>query len=177
MSKRYLKRANKNGSPFVLSLAREEKARSIVMAFLVQHKLLSVGEDVSTDNIFLRASGALNMGLWGGPSDKWYQLANAIYSRKKLARLKKRRLAKSTVLSKAFFNGTAWYKLRYQALVRDGAHCRCCGTAQGPMHVDHIKPRSTHPHLALTLNNLQVLCQSCNLGKGNWDSTDWRQKR
>lgn len=40
----------------------------------------------------------------------------------------------------------------------------------------HIQPRKTHPHLALVLSNLQVLCHDCNHGKGNWDTTDWRPR-
>ena len=42
------------------------------------------------------------------------------------------------------------------------------------IHVDHIKPRKLFPHLALDVNNLQILCHECNHGKGNWDQTDWR---
>ncbi len=42
------------------------------------------------------------------------------------------------------------------------------------MNVDLIKPRSKFPELALTLDNLQILCAACNHGKGNWDQTDWR---
>jgi 5-methylcytosine-specific restriction endonuclease McrA len=49
-----------------------------------------------------------------------------------------------------------------------------CRQTNGVMHVDHIKPRSKYPHLALRESNLQVLCEACNLGKGNWDETDWR---
>lgn len=30
------------------------------------------------------------------------------------------------------------------------------------------------PDLALSMDNLQVLCGDCNHGKGNWDVTDWR---
>jgi 5-methylcytosine-specific restriction endonuclease McrA len=37
-----------------------------------------------------------------------------------------------------------------------------------------IKPRKTHPHLALSVSNCQILCSDCNKGKGNWDDTDWR---
>ena len=43
------------------------------------------------------------------------------------------------------------------------------------MNVDHIKPRRLFPDLALSLDNLQVLCHECNHGKGNWDMTDWRE--
>jgi len=42
------------------------------------------------------------------------------------------------------------------------------------LHVDHIKPRSKYPDLALELKNLQVLCEDCNIGKGTWDESDWR---
>lgn len=42
------------------------------------------------------------------------------------------------------------------------------------MHVDHIKPVCTHPELCLDPENLQVLCDDCNLGKGSSDCTDWR---
>ena len=39
------------------------------------------------------------------------------------------------------------------------------------LHVDHIKPRSKFPELELSLDNTQVLCADCNLGKGAWDDT------
>lgn len=42
------------------------------------------------------------------------------------------------------------------------------------MNVDHIRPRSRFPELALTESNLQVLCETCNHGKGNWSERDWR---
>jgi len=70
-----------------------------------------------------------------------------------------------------------WRKLRMQALKLHGARCQCCGASAKDgvkINVDHIKPRKTHPELALVLDNLQVLCEVCNHGKGNWDSTDWR---
>ena len=72
-----------------------------------------------------------------------------------------------------------WRKVRMEALKKYGAKCQCCGAtpASGAvMNVDHIKPRKLFPHLALDLNNLQVLCHDCNHGKGNWDMTDWRER-
>lgn len=77
----------------------------------------------------------------------------------------------------AFFESDQWRTLRYQALKLHGAMCQCCGAGPAPskpLHVDHIKPRSRFPDLALVLSNLQVLCVDCNKGKGAWDETDWR---
>lgn len=79
--------------------------------------------------------------------------------------------------SDKFLNSHEWAKVRYKVLVKYGAICQCCGASKESgrvMNVDHIKPRKTHPHLALDENNLQVLCSTCNKGKSNWDSTDWR---
>jgi len=60
--------------------------------------------------------------------------------------------------------------VRYQVLKRDRT-CRLCGA--GPddavLHVDHIIPRSQGG--SSDIDNLQVLCQHCNLGKSNLDST------
>lgn len=44
------------------------------------------------------------------------------------------------------------------------------------IHVDHIKPRSKFPELALDVNNLQILCEDCNVGKLNRFETDYRTK-
>lgn len=41
------------------------------------------------------------------------------------------------------------------------------------MHVDHIRPRSKFPELALALDNLQVLRSLCNEAKSNLDMTEW----
>ncbi|RYZ77144.1 MAG: HNH endonuclease [Proteobacteria bacterium] len=49
-----------------------------------------------------------------------------------------------------------------------------CRSAQGSMHVDHIKPRSKYPHLELEFSNIQVLCPPCNFGKSNKYEDDFR---
>ena len=75
-----------------------------------------------------------------------------------------------------FYNSKEWRELRYEALKKHGRRCLCCG-AMPPdvvLHVDHIKPRSKYPSLELDINNLQILCKDCNLGKSNKDSIDYR---
>lgn len=76
-----------------------------------------------------------------------------------------------------FLSSYEWRKVRMQVLSKYGTRCQCCGATPEDgvrMHVDHIRPRKVFPELALDLNNLQVLCEACNHGKGNWDMTDWR---
>jgi len=88
-----------------------------------------------------------------------------------------KRINKLFVASHEFLQSFEWRRVRMQALKQHGSRCQCCGASPKDgirIHVDHIKPRKTHPELALSLNNLQVLCEVCNHGKGNWDSTDWR---
>lgn|GEM_PF-3203751 len=85
----------------------------------------------------------------------------------------------TTVATDAFLDTYEWRRIRMTILKRDGARCACCGATPADgvrMHVDHIKPRRIFPALALDPKNLQVLCELCNHGKGNWDMTDWRSE-
>jgi len=82
-----------------------------------------------------------------------------------------------------FYQSWEWRTIRMQALKEHGATCQCCGATRNdkdmagqPVRicVDHIKPLATHWDLRLDKNNLQILCDECNQGKGAWDETDWR---
>lgn len=76
-----------------------------------------------------------------------------------------------------FLQSFEWRAVRMMALKKYGPVCQCCGASPkdgAVMNVDHIKPRKIFPQLALEVENLQVLCNPCNHGKGNWDMTDWR---
>jgi len=78
---------------------------------------------------------------------------------------------------KDFLQSFQWRQVRMIALKKYGARCQCCGATAADgvrINVDHIKPRKLFPALALSVDNLQVLCGACNHGKGNWDQTDWR---
>lgn len=88
-----------------------------------------------------------------------------------------RQIKKETYSYDGFYESREWRELRYKALVKNGAVCQCCGATRASgaiIHVDHIKPRSKFPELMLSLDNLQTLCEACNMGKSNKDATDWR---
>ncbi len=58
--------------------------------------------------------------------------------------------------------------LRYDVLRRDNFQCCICGAAKKDgvkLHVDHIVPVSKGGKT--TMNNLQTLCERCNVGKSN----------
>jgi hypothetical protein len=61
---------------------------------------------------------------------------------------------------------------RFQVLKRDKYRCQSCGKtkAEKQLHVDHIVPVAKGGKSEI--NNLQALCQDCNLGKGTKSFTD-----
>lgn len=82
------------------------------------------------------------------------------------------------ISSSDFLSTYEWAKTRMKVLSLFGNTCMCCGaTPQDGVKicVDHIKPRKFFPSLALDPNNLQILCDVCNLGKGNAFVVNWRE--
>jgi 5-methylcytosine-specific restriction endonuclease McrA len=78
-----------------------------------------------------------------------------------------------------FYASQAWRELRYEALRNSDGSCCCCGAKKADgaqLHVDHIKPRSKYPELQLDIENLQILCQDCNIGKSNYYDDNWKAK-
>lgn len=118
-----------------------------------------------------------------GQSHLWKDFTRAIMrkrgpSAKELPKLR-RTPAISGEQADEFLRSFPWIRLRMFVLERDGAKCACCGQTRKEgvvLHVDHIKPRKLFPELALDPDNLQVLCDECNLGKGNVFETDWRNQ-
>ncbi len=77
-----------------------------------------------------------------------------------------------------FLKTFEWNAVRMMALKKHGYRCMCCGASPATgavINVDHIKPRKFYPELALDVENLQVLCHPCNMGKGNWLQEDFRK--
>jgi len=77
---------------------------------------------------------------------------------------------------RAFLASNEWKRLRYLTFKEQGKQCNCCGESgkRAIYHVDHIKPMSLYWNLRANPKNLQILCEHCNLGKSNIDTTDWR---
>ncbi len=86
-----------------------------------------------------------------------------------------RPIYRSGMIGNLFYKTRQWIRLRYKAIEKYGRTCACCGASPRIIHVDHIKPRSVFPELELTLDNLQILCEECNIGKGADYFTDWRK--
>ena len=130
----------------------------------------------------LRLRGHLS---YPGEGDKWFCKRNFAILRGEQkttprVHVAPSAIAKADVAADSFLESFEWRRVRMIVLKRDGARCVCCGAtpADGArMNVDHIKPRRFFPQLALDPANLQVLCHDCNHGKGNWDMTDWREKK
>ena len=72
-----------------------------------------------------------------------------------------------------FYSSSEWKSLRSAAIRKFGNRCGICGVEivrSVDVTVDHVRPRSKFPELALDSSNLQVLCRSCNSQKGDRDS-------
>ena len=68
-----------------------------------------------------------------------------------------------------FYHSTAWLRCREIALKRDHYLCQRCGNpAEIVHHRIWLTPDNiTDPYVALSLDNLQCLCQDCHNGEHN----------
>ena len=63
-------------------------------------------------------------------------------------------------------DGQLWKKQQYQKQKDTCAICNQKIMLKGS-HIDHIKPLSIYPDLALDISNLQITCWQCNIYKGD----------
>lgn len=73
----------------------------------------------------------------------------------------------------SFYSTKEWKLLREKVFDLFGYKCMKCGS-EDFLCVDHIKPRSLFPEFELDINNMQILCNSCNISKSNRSFTDYR---
>lgn len=108
------------------------------------------------------------------------KLCNACKNITRPHRVKNKTHGKRSYGRDYFLMSGEWKEIRYRVLRASNGKCSCCGASPLDgivLNVDHIKSRIKYPELALTISNLQVLCSSCNHGKGWKDETDWREPR
>jgi 5-methylcytosine-specific restriction endonuclease McrA len=81
--------------------------------------------------------------------------------------------------AKDLYNSPEWRRLRVKIIEEQNGECQMCGRSHKKhgiiIHVDPIIPLSVDWSKRFDESNLQLLCEDCNLGKGNRYSTDWRR--
>lgn len=71
-----------------------------------------------------------------------------------------------------FLQTREWLEIKTRALKKYGKTCMRCSSKKS-INVDHVLSRKNNPELALTIENLQILCAPCNKDKG-LKTTDYR---
>lgn len=112
-------------------------------------------------------------------SESWKKFMDEVASSAAKDREKpKKKHAKQKRRHVDFYSSIEWRQLRYRALSLSDGCCNLCGRSKSKhdvvLHVDHVIPRSRKPELELSIGNLQVLCEDCNVGKGASCAKDWR---
>lgn len=85
---------------------------------------------------------------------------STVYKHLRTARLKSYKKTTGTLL----YGVEKYQEWRSAVLARDGSRCVNCktaGTRYNPLQVDHIKPKSLYPELALVVANGRTLCLKC----------------
>lgn len=141
-------------------------------------KHLSISGDLKAVAIAAVNAGLVsrkNIGALEGAMQSFNKARDLIDPPKRHDTKAKKHVSKSS--NDNFYTSWEWTTLRMKVIKTYGRRCMCCGATPSDgavIQVDHIKPRSLRPDLALDFDNMQVLCQVCNRGKGNWCSRDYR---
>ncbi len=157
----------------------EELLKNILELWMMLGRQPKYGEVVSPNSKYHGATYARRFGSWTVALQKFIEYANSEdvniqetaneeqaeanivieNSNKKIEKIKTKRTPRNINL-----------RLRWTILKRDNFSCRKCGRspAKDPatvLHIDHITPWSKNGETVH--ENLETLCQDCNLGKSN----------
>lgn len=161
---------------YIYGLEIKEYSKEKIAAFIKQH--FELYRDIAKKDEVLKAFCNDNKKHAKEVRAILEELAENALEKKKEKR-EKRPFTKEEYFIKAkrFYQSDEWRRLRYEVLREQKGRCQCCGRSAKDgvkMHVDHIIPLSKDWSKRLDKNNLQVLCEDCNLGKSNTDNIDWR---
>lgn len=137
-------------------------------------------ENLISENGGYSKSALLSLGVSWPPPKGWKEaLIRQMAGQPVRGNNVRKRTKNNSKAGGGFYSSWEWKAARYEALRIHGQRCQCCGwrpgdTTHGRLVVDHIRPRSKYPHLELTVDNLQVLCNDCNMGKSNTYADDFR---
>ena len=95
------------------------------------------------------------------------------FKKGKAGKIQKKKLRKKKRFP-GFYASRKWRRLRQIIHILWDGPCMKCDRRVTRMNVDHIKPKSKFRSLQYELENLQVLCKTCNFKKSNIDETDYR---
>jgi len=79
--------------------------------------------------------------------------------------------------SQSVYNNNAWRKLRDEIIERDNYTCQLCGSTEGPMIADHIKPHRGDNDLFWDKDNLITLCKNCHDYKTRQEIIERKKER
>jgi len=103
----------------------------------------------------------------------WYNALKKFieYVNKEKKKIKKEDILPKNLKSKHKTNREVNLRLRFLVMKRDNFRCQNCGKSPAKdgntiLHIDHIIPYSKGGETIL--ENLQTLCQNCNLGKSDY---------
>ncbi|MGB3299992.1 MAG: HNH endonuclease signature motif containing protein [Phormidesmis sp.] len=68
-------------------------------------------------------------------------------------------------------DGQKWKQEQYSLQAGQCPSCKKSISLKGS-HIDHIKPLSRYPSLAIAPHNLRILCADCNVSKGATETMD-----
>lgn len=155
-----------------------ERAAQLHLVRVAMKVSQALGVDRAKKVLFPAVAAALNL-VWDGSRRHGYALVAAYAEQHQIVPEHGKLRSPRAVASDDFLRTGEWRRLRMVVIAKRGARCECCGASprdgKTVINIDHIKPRKLFPELVLDESNLQVLCDACNHGKGNWDQTDWRE--
>lgn len=113
-----------------------------------------------------------------------FYLSDYLPKSKRRAEEEKKRKRKLRAISREHYNNVTisfydtekWKWISKTVKKMYGTKCMKCGNESRVMHADHIKPRSLHPSIEFDIKNIQILCDLCNVNKGNSEEIDYRSQ-